>query len=66
MADMVQISEDVLASVADILNQKYVRYLANASKANNQDQKMKYMLKARKVGVLLEGIYAVLDPEGDD
>lgn len=65
MADMVQISEDTLTRVADILNQKYVSYLAKASKSTKPEVKNKYMAKARKVCVLLDEIYAVLDPKED-
>lgn len=63
MADMVQINEDTLARIADILNQKYVGYLAKVDKSTKPEVKNKYLAKARKVCVLLDEIYAVLDPK---
>ena len=63
IADMVQISEVTLSRAAQVLNQKYVRYLAKASNASKPEQKNKYMAKAREIGFLLDEIWAVLDPK---
>lgn len=60
---MVQINEEVLEKAAFYLNDKYVGYLAKASKASKPERKNKYMAKARELSVLLDAIYAVLDPK---
>ncbi|MBO7251368.1 MAG: hypothetical protein J6V25_01955 [Oscillospiraceae bacterium] len=61
MADMVQISEEVLEKAARYLNDKYIRYLAKASKASKPERKNKYLAKARELDVILVEIYDVLD-----
>lgn len=63
MTDMVQISEGTLERAAFYLNDKYVGYLAKASKASKSERKNKYMAKARELKFLLDEIYAVLDPK---
>ena len=60
---MVQISEATLERAAYFLNDKYVGYLAKASKASKPERKNKCMSMARELKVLLDDIYAVLDPK---
>lgn len=63
MEGLYLISERTLERAAFYLNDKYVVYLAKASKASKPERKTKYMTKARELKVLLDEIYAVLDPK---
>lgn len=63
MADMVQISEDTLARAAFYLNDKRVGLLSRADKARSPERVNRLLTKARELDVILDEIYAVLDPK---